>query len=379
MRRIGILMLAVFFCFVSTTWPQAQTQGKPEITTFDALGAAGTVPYAISPTGAITGVYWDASGVTHGFLRAPDGKITDFDYPGGTFTMPWAINTSGEITGLYGDPTVDNWDHGFLRTPNGKFITFDAPGAGNGTGCCGALPSSNGPGQGTMGEAINPAGWIGGDYVDTDNVGHTFLRAPDGKITDFVVPGANAYYGAWVDGAAGINPAGAIAGSYLVGPSYVEHGYVRAPDGTITVFDVSGAGTGSFQGTNTSCINSEGAIVGNYVDPSGVNHGFLRAADGRITTFDFPGAAQTAGLGTFGLDLNSAGEIVGYYFDADSVAHGFVLSANGKFTRFDAPGAVGGTFPMTNNSAGAITGFYVDSSGVYHGFLRTTLGPSWEW
>jgi hypothetical protein len=41
MRRIGILMLVVFFCFVSTAWPQAQT--KPQIITFDAP-AAGTGP-----------------------------------------------------------------------------------------------------------------------------------------------------------------------------------------------------------------------------------------------------------------------------------------------------------------------------------------------
>jgi hypothetical protein len=351
---------------------------QPPIITFDAPGAAGTTPYSISSTGAITGAYWDAEGVIHGFVRSADRAITDFDYPGGTFTMPWAISPSGEITGLYGDPSVANLDHGFLRTPNGKFVSFDAPGAGDGTGCCGSLPSSNGPGQGTMGEAINPAGWIAGDYVDSNNVDHTFLRAPDGKIMDFPVPGADAYFGAWVDGAAGINPAGAIAGGYLEVPSDVYHGYVRTPDGAITEINVSGAGTGAFQGTITNCINAEGAIVGNYVDPSGVNHGFLRSANGRITTFDFPGAAQTAGLGTIGEDINSAGEIVGYYFDADSVGHGFVLSANGKFTRFDAPDAVGGTFPMTNNDAGAITGYWIDVNGVYHGFLRPASTP-WTW
>ena len=252
-RRKGALALCLALCMLGLGL--SGSAKEPTIITFDAPGAAGTVPFSISATGAITGVYWDASGVNHGFVRAPDGAITDFDYPGGSFTLPWAISPSGEITGLYGDPNVANWDHGFLRTSSGKFITFDAPGAGNGTGCCGPLPSSNGPGQGTMGEAINPAGWIAGDYVDSNNVVRTFLRAPDGTSTEFAVPGAGAYPGAWVDGAAGINPAGAIAGSYMVGPVYVSHGYVRAPDGTITVFDVSGAGTGTFQGTNTSCIN----------------------------------------------------------------------------------------------------------------------------
>jgi hypothetical protein len=366
-------MLCLALCILGLGLSATADDHKATIITFDAPGAAGTTPYSISSTGAITGSYWDASGVIHGFVRAPDGAITDFDYPGGTFTMPWAINSRGEITGLYGDPTVANWDHGFVRTPQGRFISFDAPGAGDGTGCCGSLPTSNGPGQGTMGEAINPAGWIGGDYVDSNNVMHGFLRARDGKIMDFVVPGASAYCGAWVDGAAGINPAGAIVGAYLEAPGYVDHGYVRAPDGTITVFDAPGAGTGSFQGTLPEGINSEGAIVGNYVDSGGVNHGFLRAAYGRIITFDFPGAAQISGLGTIPEDINSGGEIAGFYFDADSVGHGFVLTPNGKFIRFDAPDAVGGTFPATNNDAGAITGFYVDSEGVYHGFLRLPM------
>ena len=59
-----------------------------------------------------------------------------------------------------------------------------------------------------MGEAINQAGWIAGNYVDSNNIMHGFLRNPHGRVTEFAVPGANGYYGAWVDGAAGINWAG---------------------------------------------------------------------------------------------------------------------------------------------------------------------------
>lgn len=365
-RRKGALALCLALCMLGLSLSGSAQEPRPPIITFDAPGAAATSPYGINPAGAITGEYWDASGVVHGFVRAPDGAITDFDYPGGTFTLPWAINDSGEITGLYGDPTVANWDHGFLRTPEGGFITFDAPGAGNGTGCCGSIIGSNGSGQGTMGEAINPAGWIGGDYVDANNVNHTFLRAPDGKITDFAVPGASAYYGAWVDGACGINPAGTITGAYVEAPNYVAHSYVRAPDGTITVFDVPGAGPG---GTYSSCINSEGVIVGSYVDPSGVNHGFLRAPDGRIIRFDAPGAGTQPGQGTGGEDINPAGVIVGNYVDGRGLSHGFVLSPEGNFTSFDAPGAVGGTYPVSINPAGTITGSYCDAV-TCHGFLR---------
>jgi hypothetical protein len=39
----------------------------------------GTLPQSINPAGAITGYYTDASGLSHGFVRAPDGAITTFD------------------------------------------------------------------------------------------------------------------------------------------------------------------------------------------------------------------------------------------------------------------------------------------------------------
>jgi hypothetical protein len=50
---------------------------------------------------------------------------------------------------------------------------------------------------------------------------------------------------------------------------------VRAPDGKIAKYDVPGAGTGSGQGTQPSVINNPGAITGDYIDASGVFHGFL--------------------------------------------------------------------------------------------------------
>jgi hypothetical protein len=62
---------------------------------------------------------------------------------------------------------------------------------------------------------------------------------------------------------------------------FVCHGFVRARSGTITEFDIPGAGTGALQGTFAITNNSEGAITGFYVDASGVNHGFLRIPEGR--------------------------------------------------------------------------------------------------
>ena len=56
----------------------------------------------------------------------------------------------------------------------------------------------------------------------------------------------------------------------------------KKADGTITVFDVPGGGTGPYQGTYPTGINDAGTAEGFDIDSSNVNHGFLRAADGTI-------------------------------------------------------------------------------------------------
>ena len=65
--------------------------------------------------------------------------------------------------------------HGFLRSPEGKFTTFDSPGADTTPGDC----------NGTFPNAINDAGAITGVYYGVNNVGHGFLRSPEGAFTTF--------------------------------------------------------------------------------------------------------------------------------------------------------------------------------------------------
>ena len=390
MRRIGILMLVVFFCFVSTTWSQAQPQWNHKIITYEAPGAGtgagqGTQAPGINPAGAITGFYWDDRSVAHGFLRAPDSRITTFDAPGagsetvsgfygtavglgGQGTYAIAINPEGAIAGTYIDK--DNVMHGFLRSPDGRFTTIDVPGAGKGF----AL--------GTEADNINSMGTIAGSYADANSVWHGFLRTPDGKITKFDVRGAGteAGLGTVVEWAACLNDAGMITGNY-VDANGVSHGYVRARDGKITKFDVEGAGTGAGQGTWSWSINPAGAVTAEYVDADSVSHGFVRAPDGTITKFDVSGAGTGAGQGTIGESINPAGVIEGNYVDADNVSHGFVRAPDGAITKFDVSGAGTGagqgTIPLTNNPAGTITGTYIDNNNVLHGFVWLA-GQQWE-
>src|SRR5215831_7979384 len=244
-KSIGRLPFALAVCLTLVTLGLGLSANAQErnmcFTTFDAPGAGtgpfqGTLGIAINPAGAIAGYYVDASNLNHSYLRAQDGTFTAFNPPGVIASAAFSINAAGAIAGRCRD--ASSVIHGYLRAPNGTFTRFDAPGAGTGFG------------QGTAAYNINPAGEIAGQYNDNSNVYHGFVRAPDGTITTFDAPGAGtgSGQGTFTTAVDGLNPAGAICGNTLDN-SNVNHGFVRAPNGIITIFDVPGAGTGPFQGT----------------------------------------------------------------------------------------------------------------------------------
>lgn len=295
------------------------------ITTFDAPGAdtlnrGGTLPFSIDNLGNITGTYFDSNFAAHGFVRAANGAITTFDVSGARCpgTVPISIN-SGVIAGMFWDANCVY--HGFIRTANGAITSFDAPGAG----------TSNSLGTAAIG--INSAGMVTGTYSDSNNGFHGFLRAANGTISTFNAPGAAAGTGippgtnSIFLGTIGlsINTAGDVAGTYT-DANLVGHGFLRAASGTITTFDIPGAGTGMLQGTLALGLNDAGTIVGGYLDVGGVAHGFVRAADGTITTFSAPNAGTDMLVGTAGLSINALGAVAGSYRDANGVAHGFVVT-----------------------------------------------------
>src|SRR5689334_17706090 len=63
---------------------------------------------------------------------------------------------------------------------------------------------------------------------------------------------------------------GVVTGSFvdMVGKPKPFHGFVRSAAGTITTFDVAGAGTGQAQGTHAEDV-SKGVVTGSYVDSGG--------------------------------------------------------------------------------------------------------------
>lgn len=383
------LTIVILSCALPIPVRLAAQSANSGIIIFDAPGAIsladsfdGTFPGSINNGATITGIYIDAKTLYHGFLRSPAGEFITLDAPGrGTSvgtrfrSLPGSININagsininnrGAITGNYIDS--NNVSHGFLRNPAGQLITFDVPGASSAAGTF----------DGTFPTSINNEGAITGNYIDSRDLIHGFLRSPAGEFTTFDAPGASSVaasgYGTFPES---INEAGAITGHYTDAHN-VSHGFVRSPSGQFTAFDAPGTSSVAAPGYGTfpNSINAAGAITGHCTDAHGLFHGFLRSPGAGIITFDAPGATTAAGggNGTLPKSLNAEGAITGHYADAQAFMHGFVRSPSGKFTTFDAPGPTGGAgwgiFPESINDAGAITGHYTDAVGMNHGFLR---------
>src|ERR1041385_8275976 len=168
---------------------------------------------------------------------------------------------------------------------------------------------------------------------------------------------------------AGINDSGAIAGDYL-DSLHRTHGFVRAPDGTITTFDEPAAGKKRVDCTCVRGMNNAGDLTGYYTNQSkdAALHAYVRAADGTFIEFDVPDSIRTVGIA-----INAEGAVAGYYNDAAATAHGFLRGPAGDFTTFDPPKSEE-TIVTGINDGGAITGWYSDPKGRHHGFVRTADG-----
>jgi hypothetical protein len=349
--RMSIVMLVLGTCLVLTAW--AQAPAKHTIIKFDVAGAGtgagqGTLGGGIVDDGSVDGYYIDSSGVAHGFLRSPSGKIATFDPPGSTATFPIGMNSTHSIVGYYLDS--NSVYHGFTRSPAGRIKKLDVHGAGTAKH------------QGTIPENINDNGEIAGFYFDSNGVLVAFVRSSAGKLKKFEAPGVgnNAGQGTAMAGFDGLTDAGAIAVDGI-DSNGVNHAYLRTPAGKFTEFDPAGS-----LNTLVTGINSKNIIVGEYYDSANVLHGFLRKSDGTIISpIDVPNS-----IGTVINNIDSSGASVGVYVDSGSIAHGFVRSLGGTFTTFSVSGASGGTFPGSNNNAGSATGNWIDSNGVNHGFIR---------
>jgi uncharacterized membrane protein len=141
------------------------------------------------------------------------------------------------------------------------------------------------------------------------------------------------------------------------------HGYLRAPDGSLTLIDFPFFPLAS--GTIAVDINVQGVIVGAYLNAAG-QHCFV-LKDGLFRTIDVP---FSRAFNTRCRGITESGQIVGTYSDTNvpRANRGFLLS-RGTFSTVDVPD-VFNTVARKINNRGQVVGFYrVFQGGPTHGFL----------
>jgi hypothetical protein len=103
----------------------------------------------IAENGDMVGLYTDAAGRNHGFVRsAAGGTFSDVDYPGARDTYVAGLNVHGAISGTHADAA--GAQYGFVRDAHG-FRTIDVPGAVS------TSPATSEIGAG-LGTAVAPIG-----------------------------------------------------------------------------------------------------------------------------------------------------------------------------------------------------------------------------
>lgn len=153
-----------------------------------------------------------------------------------------------------------------------------------------------------------------------------------------------------------INVGGVIAGFYLDSNS-LGHGFIRTADGTVRKIDIAGASD-----TRAYGINDNNDVTGWYIDSAtGLTYGFLYT-QGKYHKINPPGSQLTNAWSV----SNDSKTVVGTYIGSDGVYHGFVFNG-GTYTQYDVPGATLTEFTGINR-AGSMTGIAIDSNGVQHGF-----------
>ena len=209
----------------------------------------------------------------------------------------------------------------------------------------------------TYATAINASGQVAGTYMDQNYMNHGFLRESDGTITTFDVSSQTLSVSV-----VGINAAGQIAG-YAYDSVLHSISYIRESDGTITLVAVPYSGAID---TTIFGINDSGDVCGLYT--FGIlfspNYGFVRNSSGGFTTLHASSITQA---------INSSGQTAGN-ISGGKVWYGFFEDQYGNKTQFLPPGSTT-TFPMAINKSGQVAGYYLDgTSGIDYGFLRNPDG-----
>lgn len=285
------------------TFSYLRTPGG-KYTTFQASQNQTTMAFDITDNGAIAGQYFDGYGVLHAFIRNKKGSFLQYEAPWASQnpndsisqgTGAGALNAKGDSAGIYFD--ADGVPHGFIRHHKGSFdqvgpdgaltstvciVCLNNPGtiAGNYTGSDGVtrayVRSTAGKyttvapqgAEVTLFSGVNNSNRLTGFYVDQYGVTWGLIVTAKMKQIAFQDPNASQTYGNGTQPEA-IDDAGDVTGLYSDSQGII-HGFYRSISGKYAEFDPPGSVL-----TIPYSINSNGAVTGYWYDGYGATHGFI--------------------------------------------------------------------------------------------------------
>jgi len=303
-RLLVVLAATTFSCpafaaydFVSIDYPGAANNG------FRGINNAGTV----------VGNAFDANG-SHIATYSYDSKKGTFTtltpVPGSLEDEALNMNELGEIVGQTFDGVTTR---GYVRSKKGVYTTFSRQGSSY-----------------TQARANNDHGLVAGFYVDdaADTFDPFIYDTGNNTFID-IFPGLDGF-----NTGSGVNNQGQVVGSVLL-PAGVActgcvagvYGWLRDPNGVISLFQVNGAKT------RARGITDSGVITG-FVDtgPGGAAAGFVTRLTGSASyqSITIPAAqllvADPAAFVTIPEGINNAGTVVGGWNAADGNSHGFIAT-----------------------------------------------------
>ena len=316
-------------------------------------GSVSTEGWNINQDGSAVGYYDSEDGGRHGFIARPTEetaeKFRDIAYPPPPefdFTYE-SINVPGvDFLALTASSDFEDYA-GYTRTPNGEkevaftlsdgvFTTYDFPDS-----------------QGTYFYALGNNGVAAGHYKDGDGLYHGVILE-NGELRRYDFPGAvqTEIYGF-------SDATGVLTGNFI-DDSGVRRGFsgdriVEAPDAIATYADF---------------VNSQGLIVGSYVDADGLFHAYALTLSGRFVILDY---LEPSNLEYFFLHGINDGAGRGVFVSArskyvDDIPRSYVGSYLYGLHELWFPGGVS-TEGWNINQDGSVVGHYDSADGRRHGFI----------
>jgi len=207
--------------------------------------------------------------------------------------------------------------------------------------------------------AVNNAGAIAGDYIDSKNVQHGMIIHSGKQLTTVDNTECEAALGTGGISFYGLNSKVEAAGWCISAKTGLDIAFVYSK-GKFTPVDFPKS-----NGTQATGINDKGEVVGLYLDSANATHGFSKIGT-KYTDISVKGETNTVAWG-----VNNAGQITVYATNSAGDFDAYLLTGK-TFKNIDNPKAKGGLGTIVHTPAPNtkdIDGTYYNSAGAEMGWL----------